>query len=106
MFIEGEEGINDIGDIIIANDNQVPMDDVEGSNEDSSANVARGENSSSFGFLNASDHWRMRARKGIIFWPCHLTHENYDIKYLEHSPHKAKWIIALRIRAPTCGSWF
>ncbi len=56
LFIEGEEGINDIGDIIIANDNQVPMDDVEGSNEDSSANVARGENSSSFGFLNASDH--------------------------------------------------
>jgi hypothetical protein len=25
---------------------------------------------------------------------------------LEHSPHKAKWIIALRIGAPTCGRWF
>ncbi len=82
------------------------MDDVKGSNEDSSSNVARGENSSSFGSYNASDHWRMRARRGIIFWPCHLTHENCDIKYLEHSPHKAKWIIALRIGAPTCGRWF
>jgi hypothetical protein len=34
----------------------------------------------------------MRARRGH-FLPCHLTHENCDIKYLEHSPHKVKWII-------------
>jgi hypothetical protein len=56
LFIESEEGIIDIGDIIITNDNQVLVDDVEGSNEDSSSNVVRGENSNSFGSYNASDH--------------------------------------------------
>jgi hypothetical protein len=56
LFIEGEEGIIDIGDIITTNDNQVPMDDVKGSNEDSSSNVVRGENFSSFGSYNARDH--------------------------------------------------
>ncbi len=56
LFIEGEEGIIDIGDIITTNDNQVFVDNVKGSNEDSSSNVAREENFSSFGSYDAKDH--------------------------------------------------
>ncbi len=56
LFIEGEEGIIDIGDIITTNDNQVFVDNVKGSNEDSSSNVAHEENFSSFGSYDAKDH--------------------------------------------------
>ncbi len=39
-FIEGEEGIIDIGGITTTNESEFPMDGVGGSNEDPSSNVS------------------------------------------------------------------
>ncbi len=63
------------------------------------------KNLSSFGFYNASNCQKIQIRRGIILWPCHFTHESFGIKYLEHSPHKVKWIITSRIGLSMCGRW-
>ncbi len=55
-FIEGEEGIIDIGGITITNENEFNMDNVGGSNEDSSSNVPMERAIVRLGLYNARDH--------------------------------------------------
>jgi len=55
-FIEGEEGIINIGGITITNENEFTMDNVGGSNEDSSSNVPMERDIIRLSLYNSRDH--------------------------------------------------
>lgn len=55
-FIKGEKGIIDIGGITITNENEFTMDNVGGSNENSSSNVPMERAIVCLDIYNARDH--------------------------------------------------